>query len=121
MARRSDLPSGANFSPNEVELAEVLEFAHANGGNRKAVESAIQERYYEPKTETPADQKPKLAYNVANGMEKYGVINNDGSLTPLGNELYKLRGNSAKLHEAFARHILVNLKGSVLLECIRDM
>jgi hypothetical protein len=121
LAKKSDLPSGANFSPNEVELAEVLEFAHAHGGNRKAVELEIQKKYYDPKPNTPAKQKPKLAYNVANGMEKYGVINNDGSLTPLGDELYKLRGNSAKLHEAFARHILVNLQGSVLLECVRDM
>src|SRR4051812_28684335 len=113
MARKSDLPSGANFSPNEVELAEVLEIAHASAGNRKAVEQSIQKRYYDPKTTTPAKQKPKLAYNVANGMEKYGVINKDGSLTQLGEELYKLRGSSDKLHDVFARHILVNLHGSV--------
>jgi hypothetical protein len=121
MARKSDLPSAANFSPNEVELDHVLELAERHGGNRKALERAIQQRYYDPKATTPPAQKPKLAYNVALGMEKYGVINKDGTLTPLGSALYKIRRNSAKLHERFAHHILVDLSGVVLLDCVRDM
>src|SRR4051794_26403511 len=118
--RKSDIPSGANFSPNEVELAEVLGFAKTHGGDRKAFEAAIRAKYYDPKPKTPPSQKPKLAYNVANGMEKYLIINSDGTLTALGEELYELRANRAKLHERFARHILLNLNGSLLLDCIRD-
>ena len=121
MPQKSDLPFAGNFSPEEIDLAEVLEFANTTGGNRKALEAAIQQRYYDPKPATPSAQKPKLAYNVALGMEKYGVINKDATLTPLGQELYKLRKNSVALHERFAKHILVDLPGAILLETIRDM
>lgn len=121
MAKKSDLPFAGNFSPEEVDLAEVVAFAKVHGGNRKALESAIQQRYYDPKATTPPSQKPKLAYNVALGMEKYGVILKDGSLTPLGEELYKLRSNDKDLYERFAQHVLVDLSGVLLLDCVRDM
>ena len=121
MAKKSDLPFAGNFSPEEVELAEILDFAHTYSGSRKAFEAAIQKRYYDPKATTPSAQKPKLAYNVALGVEKYGIIEKDATLTALGDELYKLRLHSAGLHERFAKHILVDLPGALLLETVRQM
>jgi hypothetical protein len=121
MARKSDLPSAQNFSPKEVELEHVLELAKHCGGDRKAFQAAIQQRYYDHRTTTDAAQKPKLAYNVANGMEKYEIIAKDATLTPLGEELYRLRGDAEALHERLAKHILLRLGGALLLDCVRDM
>jgi site-specific DNA-methyltransferase (cytosine-N4-specific) len=121
VSRKSDLASAQNFSPKEVDLREVVEFAHLHGGDRKAFEAAIQQRYYDPKRTTPPEQKPKLAYNVANGMEKYGIIEKDASLTAFGGELFELREDDRLLHDRLARHILLELGGGVLLDCVEDM
>jgi len=70
-SRKSDLPFAGNFSPEEVDLADVLTFAANAGGDRKALESSICESYYERES-TPPAQRPKLAYNVALGWRSTG-------------------------------------------------
>lgn len=118
--RKSDLPFAGDFSPEEVELAEVLAFAAKAAGDRKALESAIQERYYE-RQGTSTQQRPKLAYNVSLGMEKYGLIEKDATPTVLGAELLMLAGDPVSMYRRFAKHILVELYGVLVLDAVRDM
>jgi Restriction endonuclease len=119
-SRKSDLPFAGNFSPEEVDLADVLTFAANAGGDRKALESAIRESYYERES-TPPAQRLKLAYNVALGMGKYGLIEKDATLTPLGEELLMLADDPVSMYRRFAKHILVELPGTLLLDAVRDM
>lgn len=119
-SRKSDLPFAGNFSPEEIDLAEVLAFAASAAGDRKALQSAIREQYYE-RASTPPAQRPKLAYNVALGMEKYGLIEKNGTLTALGEELLMLADDPVGMYRALARHILVELRGTLLLDAVRDM
>ena len=54
-------------------------------------------------------------------MIAYGIINRDASLTCLGRVLYDLRDDELALYKRFAKHILLNLHGMTLVECIKDM
>lgn len=118
--KKSDIPFGGNFSPKEIDLVQVLHFAALDGGNRPGLELSIQKTYYERSTTKPA-QRPKLAYNVALGMEKYGLIRKDARLTALGRELLDLRTKPETMYRRFARHILVEMPGAALLNTVRDM
>lgn len=120
MARKSDIPFAGDFSPEEIDLSTVLAFASEYAGDRPGFERAVRKRFYE-RPSTPPAQRDRLAYNVALGMEKYGLIEKDGSLTGLGEELLSLAEEPAQMYERFARHILVEMPGSQLLEVVRDM
>lgn len=120
MPSKSDIPFAGDFSPNEVDLAEVLDLAVANAGNREALNAAVRARYYEHRP-IPDKQKKTLAYNVTLGMEKYGLMEKDASLTDIGRELWEGRSDPAAMHKRFAQHILLHLPGATLVECLRDM
>jgi Restriction endonuclease len=120
VTKKSDIPFAGNFSPREIELAEVIGFAGKASGDRPALELAIRKRYYERPTTKPP-QRLKLAYNVALGMQKYGLIEKDGTLTSLGSELLGLSGKPVDMYRRFARHILVEMPGALLLDTVRDM
>lgn len=117
---RSDLPFGSEFSPAQVELADLLELARVHGGDWREFESALRTRYFDGHT-TSDYNRGKLANNTKLSMIAYGIIDRDANLTPLGEELYAIRDNSRALHEALARHILLNLHGMTLVQCVLDM
>jgi len=119
-AKKSDLPFGSEFSPSQIDLREVLELAHAHGGDWNAFEVAVMERYFESH-QTSAYNRRKLANNTKLGMIAYGIIDRDANLTSFGRELLALVGSPVELHEALARHVLLNLNGAVFVQCIQDM
>ena len=120
MSRRSDLPFGSEFSPSQIELPKVLEFAALHGGDWRAFEETVREAYFE-RHKTSAYNRAKLANNTKLGMIAYGIIDRDATLTPFGEELYDLRNEEDALHARLATHILLNLRGMTLVQCIRDM
>lgn len=120
MVKKSDIPFAGNFSPKEVDLVQVLRLAEKASGSRKALEIAIQKEYYE-RPATKPDQRPKLAYNVALGMVKYGLIEKDAMLTTLGRQLLDLSASPGEMYRRFARHILIEMPGAALLDTVRDM
>lgn len=121
MPRRSDLPFGSEFSPSQISLPHMLELAMQNGGNQKAFEAAVKAAYFADNA-TSDRNKDTLAMNARLGMSAYGVINReDASLTDFGRQLYTMRQNGPALYAMLARHILLNLKGMALVQCIRDM
>jgi site-specific DNA-methyltransferase (cytosine-N4-specific) len=120
VSRRSDLPFGSEFSPSQIELPRVLEFAALYGGDWRAFEEAIREAYFEGH-KTNTYNRAKLANNTKLGMIAYGIIDRDAALTDFGQELYDLCSDEDALHDRLARHILLNLHGMTLVQCIRDM
>ena len=120
MSRRSDLPFGSEFSPSQIELPRVLEFSALHGGDWRAFEEAVREAYFEGH-KTNAYNRAKLANNTKLGMIAYGIIDREAALTSFGQELYDLRNDEDVLHDRLARHILLNLHGMTLIQCIRDM
>lgn len=121
MVQKSDLPFGSEFSPSQIELPELLDLAMTHAGDVKALQAAIQARFFSMHGAGNAKNQAKLAMNCRLGMKAYGLIDEDANLTDFGRRLHSLRNDESKLYEALARHILLNLKGMALVQCIRDM
>lgn len=118
---RSDLPFGSEFSPAQINLSELLEFAHENGANWKAFEDAVRDRYF-AEHKTSDYNKGKLANNTKLSMRAYGLIDEkDTTLTQAGQHLYDIREDKAALYEAFGRHILKHCQGMNFVQCVLDM
>lgn len=123
---RSDLPFGSEFSPSQIHLPTLLEIAERYQGNPQALEGEIRATYFAGHA-AAADaagqdnNKGKLANNCKLGMFHYGIIDRQANLTDFGRDLLSLRGDEAALYEELARHILLNLKGMALVQCLLDM
>jgi hypothetical protein len=117
----SDLPFGSEFSPAQIELSWLLETAENSGGNWRAFEEAVYERYFKDDLTTEYNNRKK-ANNTKLSMGAYGLIvsTQDTRLTPLGKQLLSLPGERA-LYARFAKHILLHLHGTSLVQAVRDM
>lgn len=141
----SDLPFGSEFSPSQIELPALLDLVQAHQGDVRALEAGIEARWFsghaaqQPKpvdddeddaeAEDDADagesatayNRSKLANNCKLGLIAYGIITRDGHFTEFGQALFDLRGDETALYEALAKHILLNLKGMIFVQCLQDM
>jgi len=117
---KSDLPFGSEFSPAQIDLPSLLTFAHTCGGDWKAFEAAVRERYFEGYN-TNDYNRGKLANNTKLSMIAYGIIDRHAVLTDLGRALYALRHNESDLYRLFAQHILLRLHGLSLVRCVLDI
>ena len=117
---RSDLPFGSEFSPSQIELAQVLEFAAAHPDDWRALEDEIRLRYFESHGTNEYNRR-KLANNCKLGMIAYGIIERAGRLTPFGEELASLRSDPPRMYDRLARHILLNLRGLIVIQAAQDM
>jgi len=117
---KSDLPFGSEFSPSQIDLIRVLEIAQEHSGDWRALEDAIRHEYFESYPTSEYNRR-NLANNCKLGMIAYGVLNRDGSLTDFGNELLSFKKTPEKMYKLFARHIILNLKGLIVLQTVQDM
>lgn len=119
---KSDLPFGSEFSPSQVELPELLDMAVRTSGDWKAFEKAIRVRYFDAHKGTNDYNRAKLANNTKLGMIAYGVYDRAASsLTPFGQKLHSIRNDERALYAELARHILLNLNGMALVQCVQDI
>jgi len=118
--KRSDLPFGSEFSPSQIRLPHVLELAYQHGGDWKAFEAAVRAAYFEGHS-TSDYNKGKLANNTKLGMIAYELIDRDANLTDLGHSLYEIRNNEERLYTELSLHILLNLHGISLVQCVQDI
>lgn len=118
--KKSDLPFGSEFSPNQIDLPGALELAKQYEGDKNEFESKVKHTFF-INNKTSDYNKRKLAMNLRLSMKAYGIINNDLCLTDFGNWLYNIRNDTEILYQALAKHILVNLNGLTLVQCIQDM
>lgn len=120
--RRSDLPFGSEFSPSQIDLSALLELARQTAGDWKGFEDAVRRRYFDQHSETSDYNRRKLANNTKLGMIAYGIYDRDTSdLTEFGERLYDLRHDESETYRHLARHILLNLHGLTLIQCVQDI
>ena len=109
MSQKSEIPFGAQFSPNQVDLLRLLQIIQTYGASREAITEAIREAFF---SNHAADQQWKLADNCVLALRAYGLLDETGANpSEIANELLNLTENPDDLYENFARHILVNLRG----------
>jgi hypothetical protein len=121
--QKSDLPFGSEFSPSNIDLKTVLEFAAEHGGDNAAFEAAVHDTFFSA-TKFPATSeynRRKRANNTNLGMRAYGIVDHDAKLTVVGKELYDLRDKPKELYGRLAKHVLLNLHGTTLIQTIQDM
>jgi hypothetical protein len=122
----SDLPFGSEFSPSQIELPVLLDLIDANEGDWHTLEKAILARYFTKHAqgregEEATYNRQKLANNCKLGLIAYKIIDRAGNFTAFGRTLHKIREEEAALYAELARHILLNLNGMALVQCIQDM
>jgi site-specific DNA-methyltransferase (cytosine-N4-specific) len=119
MTKKSEIPFGAQFSPNQVELPRLLRIIHDHAGDRDKITTLIRDEFFA--THSPA-QRWKLADNTVLAMRAYGLLGEDGATpTELAEDLLAVVGSPGVLYERFAKHILVNLRGIPFLETLEIM
>lgn len=119
--RTSDLPFGSEFSPSQIDLADLLSLSHSCGGPVSVLQATIKDRFFARHGGGNETNREKLAMNCRLGMKAYGLIDEAARLTDFGRTLLKLKDDPRRLYEALARHVLLNLNGLALVQCIRDM
>lgn len=117
---RSDLPFGSEFSPSQISLPEILDLAYKYAGDPDGFETAVRALYFEGH-ETSEYNRAKLANNTNLAMRAYGLIDEEVHLTDVGKKLYDLRKDEPALYRELARHILLNLHGVTLVQCLQDV
>lgn len=136
MDESRDIPFGVQFSPEQVDLAEVLEIVVDHSGDAEAMEKEFYDRYFRKDTDPLSDEiadwkaaryqmrhdypRVKVANNTYLSIRDYELIDRDDCATPLAKRLHQIRNNQDKLYEEFAKHILLNLNGQRIVEIVRD-
>lgn len=120
---RSDLPFGSEFSPSQISLEHLLELVAENECDWKAFEDSIRVEYFDtPRyANTAESNRRKLANNTRLSMIAYSLIDRYACFTDLGRSLYSIRKDQNALYRIFAKHILLNLRGLTLVQCVQDM
>jgi len=121
---RASLPFGSEFSPSQIDLRQTLELIEQHEGKQAVLQAAILAAYFASHGGTgpnAARNRNTLAMNSRLGLKAYGVIDDMARFTEFGRQLFNLRADEKTLYEMLARHILLNLHGMALVQCIRDM
>jgi hypothetical protein len=117
--KKSEIPFGAQFSPNQVNLPRLLRIIHDNAGDRIKITGAIRDESFATHSQT---QRWKLADNTVLALRAYGLLDEDGATpTALAGELLTIATTPDALYEQFAKHVLINLRGIPFVETLEIM
>lgn len=120
---KSSFPNSSQFSPIQTPLPELLIIVKGNQPDRKNIKKAIAERFF------LSSPDPDIAENTIYALSEYQLLDkprNDlsySSLSALGESLAAKAesGDLIGLYEEFVRHILLNLHGLDLVQCVDDL
>lgn len=115
------LPFGSEFSPSQVDLAKLLGLVETHAGDCQSLQKAVRDQYFSLHGRGSVKNQNTLAMNCRLGLKAYGIISEDCRVTDFGRSLLATRHDPERLYEELARHILLNLHGMNLIQCIRDM
>ncbi|MGB2774707.1 MAG: hypothetical protein WBF31_20535, partial [Anaerolineae bacterium] len=119
MTKKSEIPFGAQFSPNQVDLPRLLGIMTSAIGSRSQITQAIRDEFFASHAE---NQRWKLADNTVLALRAYKLLDDEGARpTPLALELYGLVDNPEAMYERFARHLLTDLRGTAVVETLAAM
>lgn len=114
MRNKSDIPFGAQFSPNQVDLTRILRILAQFAGSREAITGAILESFF---SEHSTEQRWQLADNCVLALRAYGLLDAQAT-TPTDLTHHLLGLKPGQMYETFAYHILTQLQGITVIETI---
>jgi len=119
MVSKSDIPFGAQFSPNQVRLPKLLQIIHDHAGDRTGITEAIRDEFFAASSHA---QRWQLADNTVLALRAYGLLGDDAATpTELADDLLQTVSTPEVMYERFAKHILTDLKGIAFLETLLAM
>lgn len=128
------LPWTGEFTPQQLRLrgrsddplGDALQTVAAHAGDREAIVQAIRARWFFDAAANRADPEKRLTQqrvrsgNVLNGMQSYGLVDDNYDLTELGQRLLGVSDTSERDNE-FAAFLLKHRRGFELLNVVRDL
>ncbi len=119
MTEKSEIPFGAQFSPNQVNLPKLFQVIHKNAGDRNKITETIRDEFFATHAQ---NQRWKLAENTILSLRTYELLEDDRATpTTLANDLSAIANTPDALYEQFAKHILINLRGLTFVETLSMM
>lgn len=107
------IPYGAEFSPDKINIKEVLQMILASEGKTtEKFVSKIAEKYFK--------NNYSMANNCKTSMVAYEILQKGGgiNLSLFGKELVSM-SKETEIYDAMAKHILTRLNGLMFIEAIR--
>lgn len=124
------LPWTGEFTPGQLgadALIETLKIVVACDGVRPQIVEAIRQRWFteaaSKRADSPDDrlkQQRTRSGNVLNGMQSYGLVDDDYRLTALGYDLLREQDAAAR-NSGFATFLLKHRRGMELLSLAGDV
>ena len=122
---RSDLPFGKQFSPSQIDLPDVLKITHNHEGDLPTLEATLRDTYFATHGGSDptkaAINRQKLAMNCRLGLQSYGLLDDHGNLTAVGSDIATKTHDLQEQYKTFARHILLNLNGMRVIQCVQEL
>jgi len=119
VTKKSEIPFGAQFSPNQVNLPKLLQIIDNNQDDRATLTRVIRDQFFATHAQA---QSLKLADNTVLALRAYELLEDDGATpTALAKDLLALIDTPKTLYERFAQHILINLRGIAFVETLLMM
>jgi site-specific DNA-methyltransferase (cytosine-N4-specific) len=118
--KRDELPYGSQFSPNVVDLRRAIQLIVDNENkDSSSLITNIANSFY---STVAKNSQRDMANNCRTSLVAYGILGDGGGvhITDLGKMLFAIPDDS-QLYDAFARHILQNLNGLAIIDCIREL
>lgn len=120
---KSSFPNTSQFSPTQTPLPDLLEIVKQDQPDRQRIKAAIAAKFF------GRSPDPDIADNTIYAMSEYQLLDKPkdkmtyAALTPLGESLAKkaAAGDLDGLYQEFATHILLNLRGLDLVQCVDDL
>ena len=120
---KSQFPNTSQFSPTQTPLVDLLILVAEHQPSRLKIKDEIAKKFFAYRKDS------KLPENTIYALSEYKIINKPKTdttyavLTPFGEELAAKaqKSETKELYEDFARHIILNLHGMDLIQCVSDL
>lgn len=120
---KSSFPNSSQFSPTQTHLPDLLTLVRQHEPDRDKIKAAITARFFAKSPD------PDIADNTIYALSEYQLLDKPkdnisyAALTSFGEELaaYAQNQDFASMYQTFGRHILLNLHGLDLVQCVQDL
>ena len=118
---KSDLPFASQFSPVQTPLPKLLSIVEDSEGQPLSLLERIRDTFFSQHGGGDEKQRLEVAKNTILALMAYGILDEDRKPTDFGRRIMALRHDPESLYEAFARHILLDLRGLEFVNTIVEM
>jgi len=120
---------GDQFSPDDINLTDLLKICIDNEGDRYNLQKAIRNKYFEGHGKDPLKQdenSEKMAMNCLLSLNGYKLIKLEDKgksyiVTDFSKELLSCVNDQNEIYRSFARHIIMNLDGLLLARLVENI